>query len=169
MTRSSDMRKFMESGRVYPHPERRVGPCRRALKVHNCMVRRAHILRLLLLVLAREVAADEGHCTSVLAAPTCSCRTATATTALGHRCEYNGALPDVPEGTEIVMRQVARACDFDGWRNHCRWHSLIGSKRYLRSYFRSSTPFTVHFGGPRQQAGWLARWQQCSRRLMTAV
>ena len=72
------------------------------------------ILRLLLLVLAREVAADEGHCTSVLAAPTCSCRTATATTALGHRCEYNGALPDVPEGTEIVMRQVARACDFDG-------------------------------------------------------
>ena len=26
----------------------------------------------------------------------------------------NGALPDVPEGTEIVMRQVARACDFDG-------------------------------------------------------
>ena len=26
----------------------------------------------------------------------------------------NGALPDLPEGTQIVMRQVARTCDFDG-------------------------------------------------------
>ena len=147
MTRSSDMRKFMESGRVYPHPERRVGPCRRALKVHNCMVR---ILRLLLLVLAREVAADEGHCTL----------NASGTNVLVSNCDgdnctvdivaSNGALPDVPEGTEIVMRQVARTCDFDGAITLGGTLSHYGSKRYLRSYFRTSTPFTVDFGGPRQ-------------------
>lgn len=71
------------------------------------------LLRLLLLVLAREVAADEGHCAN-----------ASGTNVLVSNCDgddctvdivaSNGALPDLPEGTEIVMRQVARTCDFDG-------------------------------------------------------
>ena len=49
----------------------------------------------------------------------------------------NGALPDVPEGTEIVMRQVARTCDFDGAITLGGTLSHYGSKRYLRSYFRT--------------------------------
>lgn len=76
-----------------------------------CMPR---LLRLLLLVLAREVAADEGHCAN-----------ASGTNVLVSNCDIhddctvdlvasNGALPDLPEGTQIVMRQVARTCDFDG-------------------------------------------------------